>query len=238
MTLYSEFLDRLLSSRTALMFWAAALVFDVVSRAAISFGDGEQETSLDLILLGAILWAGSFWFQWHATRAIGGATASQPGDVVRWLLWLFIIFVIWIGTIWAALFVGIVSIVGWDTDIFGDLQTSPLFIVANSAVLSLAFPILVHASGRAIDADGPSFIDTVDRCRPMYFQLVAGNFLIAAGVGSAAAYVETVAEPTTHVAAIMMTIAVALPQFAAFCLTTSLAAHAWLKATETRYEAY
>lgn len=150
MTLISESLKRLLSGQVALKIWALAFFSYLISDLILLLGDTAPTMKFVLLIVLIVTLVGMIFAQWKVTRAISKAPENQPGSVGEWLGWTFLGFLIC-----AAVPSTIVSQI-WGVNVLDAPLISPLMLVVYAALASLLSPMLVHASGRAIDARGPS----------------------------------------------------------------------------------
>lgn len=229
MSLYSEAVDRLFSARVAPRLWLAALaVYLALDLAALFDGTGEGQ-SIALSLFSLFVLVANLIVQWKATRSMSGAPDSQRGSVDGWIGWSLLSFLVY------ALIPIMIFLWIWGVDAFDQPSATPRLTVAVAVTASLISPMLVHATGQVIGADGVSFGQTIDGCRPFYLQLVLANALIPAGLLGGAEVLLSFVEPgVINAQSILLTIGSALLHFTAFGLLTALMTVAWCKASPQR----
>jgi hypothetical protein len=225
-TLYSEIFDRLFSGLVAAKYWAVALFAYVMLDLALLTDGIEAVPAIALFLMAICLVIAVMTIQWKVTRLLGEAPANQRGSISEWIGWSLLSLLIY-----AVIPIAIVVAI-WGVDFLDSQLTSAALIVVMAVAASFVSPMLVHATGRALDANGPSFGQTVVGCRPFYFQLVIASALISTSLWGGSEVLALYVKPgEIDFLNIMLTIAAAFLHFAAFALLTSLATLAWLKAT-------
>ena len=228
MGLYSEAIDRLFSARVSPGLWFAAIAVYLASELALLF-DGTGDGRSIALLLSLIVVAAIIILQWKMTRSMSGAPDSQRGSVGGWIGWSILGFSVY-ALIPTLIFLGI-----WGVDAFGRPSATPLIFAVITVSVSLISPMLVHATGQVIGADGISFGQTLDGCRPFYLQLVLANALIMAGLWGGAEVLLSFIEPDIiNAQSILLTIGSALLHFTAFGFLTALMTVAWSKASSQR----
>ena len=228
MSLYSEAVDRLFSARVAPGLWLTALAVYLALDLAALFVEAERQV-IALLLFSLVVVVANIIVQWKATRSMSGAPDSQRGSVDGWIGWSLLSFLVY-ALIPIMIFLGI-----WGIDSFDQPFATPLLIVAIAVMASLVSPMLVHATGQVIGADGISFGQTLDGCRPFYLQLMLANTLISGGLWGGAEVLLSFTEPgVINAQSILLTIGSALFHFAAFGFLTALMTVAWSKASPQR----
>lgn len=226
MSLYSEVIDRVFSARVAPMLWLAALAVYLASDLAMLFGGTGVGQSTVLWLFALIVLVAGIVVQWKVTRSMSGAPNSQHGSVGGWIGWSILSILVY-ALIPIMIFLGI-----WGVEAFGRPSATPLIFVAIAGMASLISPMLVHATGQVIGADGFSFGQTLDGCRRFYLQLVLANALISVVLWGGSEVLLSFIEPDIiNAQSILLTIGSALLHFAAFGFLTALMTVAWSKAS-------
>ena len=220
--------DRAFSGLISWQLWLFALVTHLVVDLALLGSEAvvEQEdfyTALGLAALVAVIVA-----QWKFTRAFGEAPPEQHGSVGAWFGWTVVAFIpaviILIAVIW---YLGV--------DAIEDPPATRSIMIGMAAVVALLSPVLVHASGRAINANGPSLTECFRGCQQFFFPLALGYFVISAGCWALGDWLLTFVEPSlVDPVAVGLSIGSALCYFVAFFWTTSLLTLAWLRIDKSR----
>lgn len=164
---------KLLSSGiVSIELWTVAVLANVVGLTSTVMLDEEMFPSfgvgLQAILVFAVFAsaAGIFVTAWKITRLLGLAQDSEQGGVAAWLGWGLI-----------AVVPSVLMILALETD--GDVTPPHWWL--NSLLISTAtcvtVPVIVHANGRAINREGPTFGAICDYWIKNYGRLFLAYFL-------------------------------------------------------------
>ncbi len=118
-----------------------------------------------ILLLGGMIWV-TLYVAWYLTRQVADFQ-DRKGAFWPWLGWMLL-------SVVPAIVAILLIYFSHDREEFGYAEA-----VASAALPPFTFPLSVHASGRAINAVGPSFKEIWVYWRPHYFALVAASFLLA-----------------------------------------------------------
>ncbi len=158
---------RLVSGRVPLLLWGLLLTLAFAPVLFVSLGEAAipelWANAVDNVLVLCTLAFMLFVF-WKLGRAVANYR-DRTGDPFAWFGWIFVAYL----PVFAAEFAM------WRLDIDADFIFRKTMMVA---ALSFAAPILVHASGRAIDQHGPEISTIWQRWLPNYWALVGAYLLV------------------------------------------------------------
>lgn len=165
-----------LSGIVSTKLWIAAMLANVGTLVLVEFLDQElfpnmgaavTATLVGVLIVGAV---GIFVTLWKLTRKLGRAKADEHGDIGSWIGW---------GIVSALPAIPFIALLDFGA------EAPPLWWFNSLLVavtMCLAVPVAVHASGRAINAAGPSLGVIFDYWLKNYFRLFIAYFAVSAPV--------------------------------------------------------
>ena len=173
MDLIEQSLKRILSDRISPQLWLALVLVQVFGFSAILltiddvFGEPGPLLFGGLAIMLIVTTGLLFVTSWKMVRALGDATADDPGGVGPWIGWTIVAFLP-------------VSIVYGLLE-YGDAIGSNwlLSAILLSVGLALMAPLLVRADGKAIQVEGPSFSEILQYWAKNYIRLFGAYLAIS-----------------------------------------------------------
>jgi CDP-diglyceride synthetase len=170
--MFDRVIERILSGRVSGKLWLSALLANVIGLGSTAFLDERvlpepswfQIGGLVLLLLIAVVTI--IYTAWEMIRRLGDARPHEQGSFAAWIGWSIV------AIMPAALFVGVLETI-WAAKASWWFSS-----LAFSVLQVLAVPLLIHADGRAINAEGPPLSRTMEFARKNYGRIF-GAYILA-----------------------------------------------------------
>lgn len=170
MDLIEQSFQRIFSGRISPQLWLMSILANVFGLSAITLMDEDifgklaplLHGALVMLLIGAVVMM--FVTLWRIIRALGDSTENDLGGVGPWIGWAIIAYL------------PVSVVLGLLEHQFEISSNWSLSAILFSVGMSLTVPLIVHADGRAVQAEGPPVSDIVGYWAKNYLRLF-GSYL-------------------------------------------------------------